>query len=109
MHQQGGTIREALVRDLIRERDGYRRLGLPQTAVAAAALGELGKGTFAELTAHDTALGEPDIESYTLFVCARQIATLDIRRGDLVRCGLRGVGVPDRGPVWLCDHIEFAM
>ena len=96
------------VRDVIRERDVYRRLGLPPTAVAAAALGELGEATFAQLTIHDTALGEPDIESYTFFVRARQIATLDIRRGDLVGCELRGVGVPNRDPVWLCDRIDFA-
>lgn len=54
-----------IVRDLIEERDVYRQLGLPQTAVATAALGE---DTFAQITVHDTALGEPDIESYTGFV-----------------------------------------
>ena len=98
-----------VVRELIGDVDVYRRLGLPETAVSAAALGELGEGRFSQLTVHTAALGEPDDESYTFFLRARQTATLDVRRGDLVRCSLRGVRVVERDPVWLCDHIEFAV
>ena len=48
-----------IVRDLVAERDVYRLFGFPRTAGAAALLGELGEGRFAQITVHDTALGEP--------------------------------------------------
>ena len=88
-----------VVRDFFRDVDVYNRLGLPETSVSAAALGELGEGRFAQVTVHNTAIGEPDIESYTFFIRARQIARLDIRHGHLVRCSLRGVPVVNRDPV----------
>ena len=88
-----------IVRDLVAERDVYRLFGFPRTAGVAALLGELGEGRFAQITVHDTALCEPDIGSYTFLVRTRQIATFDIRRGDLVRCALQGVGVLDHEPV----------
>ncbi len=96
-----------VVRDLFRDVDVYRRLGLPETSVSAAALDELGEGRFAQITVHNTAIGEPDIESYTFFIRARRIAGLGVRRGHLVHCSLRGVSVVERDPVWLCDDIEW--
>ena len=102
-----------VVRELNGDVDVYRRLGLPETAVSAAALaelgelGELGEGRFAQFTVHSSALGEPDTESYTFFIRTRRLATLGVRRGHLVRCSLRGVPVIERDPVWLCDRIEW--
>lgn len=104
-----GVVAEVVgvVRDIFRDVDVYRRVGLPETSFSAAALGELGEGRFAQLTVHNTAIGEPDIESYTFFIRATRIARLDIRRGHLVSCSLRGVAVVDLDPVWLCDEIEW--
>ena len=98
-----------VVRDIFEDVDVYDRLGLPETAVTAAALGELGTGRFAQITVHDTAIGEPDIGSYTFFIGAREIAGFNIRRGHLVRCSLRGVPVVERDPAWLCDNIEWPL
>lgn len=96
-----------VVRDLFLDVDVYHRLDLTETSISAAAIGELGKGRFAQMTVHNTAIGEPDIESYTFFIRVRRIAGLNIRRGHLVYCSLRGLGVVERDPVWLCDEIEW--
>lgn len=96
-----------VVRDLSMDVDVYRRLKIPETSISAAALGELGEGQFAQITVHNTDIGEADIESYTFLIRARQIAGLDIRRGHLVHCSLRGVRVVERDPMWVCDEIEW--
>ncbi|MXW23434.1 MAG: hypothetical protein F4X80_05175 [Chloroflexi bacterium] len=104
-----GAVEDVMgvVRDLFLDVDMYHRLDLPETSISAAALGELGEGRFAQITVHNTAIGEPDIESYTFFIRVRQIAGLNIRRGHLVYCSLRGLRVVERDPVWLCDEIEW--
>ena len=62
------TVEVGVVRALILEVDVYAKLGTPATNIAAAALGELGAGAYAQVTVHTGALGERDDYSYTFFV-----------------------------------------
>ncbi len=95
-----------VVREFIPAVDLYRRFDIPATAMGAALLGELGKGQFDQLTIHAGALGDVDDFSFTFFVETSMRASAGIEKGNLVRCFLRGVAVPDQEPVWRCDDIE---
>ena len=104
-----GADEIGIVREVIAEVDIYDRFEIPRTSPAAAALGELGTRAFAQLTVHTGALGETDSYSYTFLIERQRLAEAQVRKGMVVRCRLRGVAVPEREPVWLCDHIEFAV
>lgn len=95
-----------VVREFIPDVDPYRRFDVPATPIGAALLGELGRARFDQLTIHTGALGDEDDFSFTFFIDASVRAAIGIGKGTLVQCALRGVAVPDREPVWLCDAIE---
>lgn len=69
-------------------------------------MGELGTGVFAQITVHTAALGEQDDYSYTFLISRERLDEADVRRESLVRLQLRGVEVPQRDCVWVCDAIE---
>lgn len=95
-----------IVREFIPAVDLYRRFDVPATAMGAALLGELGKGQFDQITMHAGALGDEDDSSFTFFMETSMRASAGIEKGNLVRCSLRGVAIPDQEPVWRCDAIE---
>lgn len=101
------TDETGIVRELIPEVDVYDRFGVPRTSLAAAALGELGTGAFAQMTVHTAALGERDDYSYTFLINRERLDVADVHRESLVRLRLRGVPVPERECVWVCDSIEL--
>ena len=103
------TDETGIVRELIPQVDIHDRFDFPRTGIAAAALGELGERAFAQLTVHTGALGEADSYSYTFLVDRQHLKESSVRREMVVRCGLRGVTVLERDPVWVCDTIELAI
>lgn len=96
-----------VVREFIPDVDMYRRFGVPATAMGAALLGELGRARFDQITIHTGALGDEDDFSFTFFIDASTRASIGIGKGNLVRCALRGVAIPDRDPVWRCERIDL--
>lgn len=103
----GTTITETgFVREFLPDVDVYRKHGVPETPIGAASLGELASGAYAQLTIHTAALGEEDDFSYTFLIARRMLTDAGIRKGDLVRCRLRGAPILHREPVWVCDGIE---
>lgn len=100
------TDETGIVRELILDVDVYQRFDIPRTSLATAAIGELGTGSFAQITVHTAALGEQDDYSYTCLIGRERLDKADVRRGSLVRLRLRGVQVPERDCVWVCDSIE---
>ena len=105
----GGTTAETgFVRELLPEVDVYRKHGTPRTPIGAASLGELASGAYAQITIHTGALGDEDDFSFTFLIARRMLAEAGVRKGDLVRCRLRGAPILRREPVWVCDGIERA-
>ena len=103
----GGTTTETgFVRELVPDMDAYRKHDVPKTRIGAASLGELASGAYAQLTIHTAALGEEDDFSYTFLIARRMLAETGVRKGDPVRCRLRGAPILNREPVWVCDGIE---
>lgn len=97
----GGTATETgFVRELLPDVDVYRKHDVPKTPIGAASLGELASGAYAQITIHTAALGEEDDFSYTFLVARRMLAEAGVRKGDLVRCQLRGARILARDPVW---------
>ena len=70
-------------------------------------LGEPG-GAYAQITIHAGALGDEDDFSFTFLIARRMLAEAGVRKGDLVRCRLRGAPILHREPVRVCDGIERA-
>ena len=102
----GATTTEVGVVREVRERvDLVERFDLPRTDMTSALLGELGEGEYGQLTIHVNDLGEEDDFSYTFFIEVGMLGEV-VEKGVLVRVGLRGVGVPERAPVWVCDWVE---
>lgn len=96
-----------VVREFIADVDLYRRFNVPTTPMGAALLGELGRTRFDQITIHTRALGDEDDFSFTFFIDASMREFIGIGKGDLVRCALRGVAIPDREPVWRCERIDL--
>ena len=94
------------MRELLPDVDVYGKHGIPKTRIGAASLGELSSGAYAQITIHTAALGEEDDFSYTFLIARRMLAEAGVRKGDLVRCQLRGAPILNREPVWVCDGIE---
>ena len=106
----GGTTAETgFVRELIPDVDVYRKHGTPRTRIGAASLGELASGAYAQITIHTGALGDEDDFSFTFLIARRMLAEAGVRKGDLVRCRLRGAPILRQEPVWVCDGIERAV
>lgn len=55
---------------------------------------------------HAGPLGDEDDFSFTFFMEASMRASAGVEKGNLVRCSLCGVAIPDQEPVWRCDDIE---
>ncbi|MGB8644646.1 MAG: hypothetical protein WCF84_05380, partial [Anaerolineae bacterium] len=72
-------------------------------SIAATQLGELGKGTFDQITIHTGALAGQDHFSYTYFI-NRRLVKNRLVLGDFVSVKLRAVTILGNRIVWVCDR-----
>lgn len=97
----------AVVRAVVRDVDLYGKFRLsPESSLAKAFLGVLGRRPFGQLTVHVGHLPKGEAESYTAFVDEDVLIQLKLENGDLVEIKLAAVTVGNEF-VWLCSEIEF--
>lgn len=93
-----------LAREVRHKVDALRSLGVPDTSVARAMLGPIGRQPVGRLTVHAPSPEEPDLlESFTSWVPE---ALLDgTRRGVTVLVDLQAVQLPTDGCAWFCRSL----
>ncbi len=97
---------EGIVRELVPSVDMFKRFNIPKdSAFGVSLLGPLARGKYAQVTIHTGALAGEDPCSFTFFVSAELVKRAGIVRGDFVTCRLRGLTIPGREVVWLCEKL----
>lgn len=107
--QVGTVVREVgVVRELEEKVDVYKRSGVvPGTMLAAAMLGRLAHGEFAQLTVHTGDLESSGTRSITFLVDRTLWMKVKAGRGDLVSFTVKGEATPNGFTFWLCTALAW--
>ncbi len=97
------TEEEGIVREVISGVDIHKKFKVAPDSIAATQLGELGKGTYDQVTIHTGGLAGQDHFSFT-YLINRKLYKPPLVLGDFVAVKLRAVTILGNKIVWVCDR-----
>ena len=98
------TTECGVIRELIPNANIFRRTGVVEGSLGAAALGRFASGKYAQITIHTAALAEDESQfySFSFFVDKHVVKRRKLIKGTFVECSLRGIVISPKHPIWIC-------